>query len=58
VAEGGRDLDQLVLVATSIYYNRDLEEEKKDLKKEKKKDKWQEALITGLREASWGKVQT
>jgi hypothetical protein len=25
VAEGSRDLDQLVYIATSIYYNRDLE---------------------------------
>jgi hypothetical protein len=46
VAEGSRDLDQLFHVATSIYYNRDLEKEKKDLEKEKGKDKQQEALIT------------
>jgi hypothetical protein len=32
----------------SVYYNRDLEKEKKDLEKEKRKDKWQEALITVL----------
>jgi hypothetical protein len=51
VAEGSRDLDQLVRVATSIYYNKDLEKERKDLEKEKRKDKWQEALITALREA-------
>jgi hypothetical protein len=44
----------LVHVATSVYYNRDLEKEKKDLEKEKRKDKWQEALITALREASQG----
>jgi hypothetical protein len=36
VAERSRDLDQLVHVATSVYYNRDLEKEKKDLEKEKK----------------------
>jgi predicted metallo-beta-lactamase superfamily hydrolase len=29
VAEGNRDLDQLVHVITSIYYNRDLKKEKK-----------------------------
>jgi hypothetical protein len=29
VHEGGRDLDQLAQVATSIYYNRDLEKEKR-----------------------------
>jgi hypothetical protein len=52
VAEGSRDLDQLVCVATSVYYNRDLEKEKKDLEKEKRNDKWQKALITELREAS------
>jgi hypothetical protein len=39
VTEGSRDLDQLVCVATSIYYNRDLEKEKKDLEKEKRTDK-------------------
>jgi hypothetical protein len=39
VAKGSRDLDQLVHVAMSIYYNRDLEKEKKDLEKEKRKDK-------------------
>jgi hypothetical protein len=47
-------MDQLVHVATSVYYNRALEKEKKDLEKEKQKDKWQEALITVLREASLG----
>jgi hypothetical protein len=36
VAEGSRDLDQLVHIATSVYYNRDLEKEKKDLEREKK----------------------
>jgi hypothetical protein len=36
----------------SVYYNRDLEKERKDLEREKRKDKWQEALITELREAS------
>jgi hypothetical protein len=47
VAEGSRDLDQLVQVTVSVSYNRDLEK-KKDLEKEKRKDKWQEALIAGL----------
>jgi hypothetical protein len=54
VAEGSRDLDQFVHVATSVYYNSDLEKERKDLHKEKRKDKWQEALITALREAPPG----
>jgi hypothetical protein len=49
-----RDLDQLIHIVTSIYYNRDLEKEKKDLEREKRKDKWQEALITVLREAPLG----
>jgi hypothetical protein len=40
VAEGSRDLDQLFCVATSIYKNRDLEKEKKDLERKKRKDKW------------------
>jgi hypothetical protein len=31
VAEGSRDLDQLVHIATSIYHNRDLGKEKEDL---------------------------
>jgi hypothetical protein len=48
----------LVLVATSVYYNRDLEKEKKDLEEEKRKDKWQEALITVLREPYPGQSQT
>jgi hypothetical protein len=48
VAEGSRDLDQLVHVATSVCYNRDLEKEKKDLEKERRKDKWQKALISGF----------
>jgi hypothetical protein len=38
----------------SVYYNRDLEKEKKDLEKKKRKDRWQEALIIALREASPG----
>jgi hypothetical protein len=38
----------LVCVATSIYYNRDLEKGKKDLEKEKRKDKWQKTLIAVL----------
>jgi hypothetical protein len=54
VAEGSRDLDQLVRVATSAYCNRDLEKERKDLEKEKRKDNQQEALITVLTEASLG----
>jgi hypothetical protein len=54
VAEGSRDLDQLVCLATFIYYNRDLEKEKKDLEREKRKDKQQEALITVLREVPPG----
>jgi hypothetical protein len=41
VADRNRDLDQLVHVAMSVYYNRDLEKERKDLEKEKRKDKWQ-----------------
>jgi hypothetical protein len=39
VAEGNRDLDQLLRVATSVYYNSDLEKERKDLEREKRKDK-------------------
>jgi hypothetical protein len=55
VSEGIGELDQLVCVVTSIYYNRDLEKEKKkNLEKEKRKDKWQEALIAALREVSLG----
>jgi hypothetical protein len=57
VVEGSRDLEKLVLVAMSVYYNRDLEKERKDLEKEKRKDKWQEALITAL-SLPQGKVQT
>jgi hypothetical protein len=44
----------LVRVATYIYYDRDLEKEKTDLEKEKRKDKWQEALIAVLREVPPG----
>jgi hypothetical protein len=54
VAEGSRDLDQLFCVVTSVYCNRDLEKEKKDLEKGKRKDKWQEALTAVLREAPLG----
>jgi hypothetical protein len=54
VAEGCRDLDQLVHVTTSVYYNGDLEKERKDLEKENRKDKWQETLIAVLREAPLG----
>jgi hypothetical protein len=32
----------------SVYYNRDLEKERKDLEKEKRKDKRREALIAAL----------
>jgi hypothetical protein len=39
LAEGSRDLHQLVCKPTSIYYIRDLEKEKKDLEMEKKKVK-------------------
>jgi hypothetical protein len=48
MAEGSRDLDQLVHLATFLYYNRNLEKEKKYPEKEKRKDKWQEALIPAL----------
>jgi hypothetical protein len=41
----------LVHTTTSVYYNRDLEKENKDLKREKRKDKQLEALIAALREA-------
>jgi hypothetical protein len=41
----------------SIYYIRDLEKDKKDLEKEKRKDKQQEALFTSFREASLGQSQ-
>jgi hypothetical protein len=41
----------LVCIATSLYYNRDLEKEKKELEREKRKDKWQEAPTAVLREA-------
>jgi hypothetical protein len=49
VTEWSKDLDQLVYIATSVYYNRDLEKEKKDLEKKKRKDKWQKGLIAVLR---------
>jgi hypothetical protein len=51
VAEGSKDLDQLFHEATSVYYKRNVEKEKKDLEKERRKDKWQEALICALWEA-------
>jgi hypothetical protein len=54
VAEGSSNLDQLLCVATFVYYNRDLEIEKKDLEREKRKDKQQEALIAALREVPLG----
>jgi endo-alpha-1,4-polygalactosaminidase (GH114 family) len=37
-----------------VYYNRDLKKERKDLEKEKRKNKWQKALIVALRKASPG----
>jgi hypothetical protein len=37
--EGSTDLDQLIHIATSIYYNRDLEKDKMDLEREKRNDK-------------------
>jgi hypothetical protein len=37
VAEGSRDLDQLVHVAMSVYYNKDLEKKKKGPGKGKEK---------------------
>jgi hypothetical protein len=45
-------MDQLVHAATSIYYNRDLEKDKKDTEREKRKDRQKEALIAGLQEVS------
>jgi hypothetical protein len=42
----------------SVYYNRNLEKEKKDLEKEMRKDKWQEALIAVSERLPLGKVQT
>jgi hypothetical protein len=56
VAEGNRDLDQLVHIATCVFCNRDLEKKKKknDLEREKRKDKQQEALISVLREGPLG----
>jgi hypothetical protein len=49
VADGSRNLDQFVCVATSVYYNRDLEKERKDLGKEKRKDKWRETYVSTQR---------
>jgi hypothetical protein len=54
VTEGSRYLDQKVHIATSVCYNRDLEKEKKDVEREKRKDKRQEALVAMLREAPLG----
>jgi hypothetical protein len=54
LAEGSQDLDQLVHVAISVHYNRDLKKEKKDQKKEKRQEEWQEAVITALREVPLG----
>jgi hypothetical protein len=48
-----RNLQKLV-AEDSIYYNRDLEKEKKDLEREKRIGKWQEALIAALREVPLG----
>jgi hypothetical protein len=39
VADGSRDLNQLVCVTTSICYNRDLEKEKRDQEREMRKNK-------------------
>jgi hypothetical protein len=49
VAEGEKSLDQLIQLAMSIYYNR-------DLTKKREKDKKHHDLITGLRECptQWG----
>jgi hypothetical protein len=47
VAEGSRDLHQMVWMATSMFYNRNLE-------KEKMKGKQQGVVITALRMASSG----
>jgi hypothetical protein len=47
VVKGSRDLDQMAQIARSVFYNRDLE-------KEKKKDKQQGVLIASLRVASSG----
>jgi hypothetical protein len=44
----------LVHVATYVYCNREIEKEKKNLEKEKRKDKQQEALITMLLEVPLG----
>jgi hypothetical protein len=38
----------------SVYYNSDLEKEKEDLEKEKRKDKWKKALIAVLKDAFLG----
>jgi hypothetical protein len=54
VADRSRDLDQLVHVAMSVYYNRGLRKRKKELEKEKRKHQWQEALITVLRDVPPG----
>jgi hypothetical protein len=37
VAEENRDLDQFVHVATSVYYNRDLEKEKRTWKRKRER---------------------
>jgi hypothetical protein len=44
----------MIHVAMFVYYIRDLEKGKKNLEKEKRKEKWQEALIAALREAPPG----
>jgi hypothetical protein len=48
----------LVHVATSKFYNRDLKKEKKDPEMEKRNNKWQEVLITVLREVPLGQSPT
>jgi hypothetical protein len=37
VAEGSRDLDKLVHVATSVYYNRNLEKEGRTWKRKRER---------------------
>jgi hypothetical protein len=37
VAEGSRDLDQFVHVATSVFYNRDLEKEGRTWKRKRER---------------------
>jgi hypothetical protein len=48
----------LAHVAKSVYYDRDLEKEKKDMEKEKRKNKQQEALTAALLDVPSGMIQT